>query len=114
REQIQLVAGPADVAAVAVRDPGKVVWLSQTTLGVDETMRTVAALRERFPALADPPSDDICYATSNRQEAVKQIAPESELVLVIGSVNSSNSQRLVRGGGGAGAAAGPAGGGGAG
>src|SRR5262249_2051451 len=94
-EHIQLVDGPADVAAVTVRDPGKVVWLSQTTLGVDETMRTVAALRERFPALADPPSDDICYATSNRQEAVKQIAPECELVLVIGSVNSSNSQRLV-------------------
>src|SRR5262249_18351852 len=113
-DRLGRVGGRADAATVTVRDPDKVVWLSQTTVGVDETMRTVAALRERFPALADPPSDDICYATSNRQEAIKQIAPECELVLVIGSVNSSNSQRLVRGGGGAGAAAGPAGGGGAG
>jgi 4-hydroxy-3-methylbut-2-enyl diphosphate reductase len=72
-----------------------VVWLSQTTLSVDETNETVAALRERFPLLADPPSDDICYATQNRQAAVKRIASESDVVLVVGSRNSSNSVRLV-------------------
>jgi 4-hydroxy-3-methylbut-2-enyl diphosphate reductase len=94
-ERVRLVDGPAAAATVQVRDPDRVVWLSQTTLSVDETLQTVAALRERFPALADPPSDDICYATSNRQLAVKQIAPECELVLVVGSTNSSNSQRLV-------------------
>ncbi len=93
--RIRLVDGPEDAATVQVRDPEKVVWLSQTTLSVDETMRTVVALRERFPALIDPPSDDICYATSNRQQAIKQIAPECELVLVVGSANSSNSLRLV-------------------
>ena len=71
------------------------LWLSQTTLSVDETNETVAALRERFPQLADPPSDDICYATQNRQAAVKQIAAESDLVIVVGSRNSSNSVRLV-------------------
>ena len=94
-ERIQLVDGPAGAATVRVRDPAKVVWLSQTTLSVDETMQTVAALRARFPALADPPSDDICYATQNRQVAVKRIAPECDLVLVVGSANSSNSVRLV-------------------
>ena len=94
-DRVRLVDGPADAARVPVRDPERVVWLSQTTLSVDETMQTVAALRERFPALADPPSDDICYATSNRQAAIKQIAPECDLVLVVGSPNSSNSQRLV-------------------
>jgi 4-hydroxy-3-methylbut-2-en-1-yl diphosphate reductase len=94
-ERVRLVDGPAAAATVQVRDPDRVVWLSQTTLSVDETLQTVAALRERFPALADPPSDDICYATSNRQLAVKQIAPECDLVLVVGSTNSSNSQRLV-------------------
>jgi 4-hydroxy-3-methylbut-2-enyl diphosphate reductase len=78
-----------------VRDPAKVAWLSQTTLSVDETTETVAALRTRFPQLLDPPSDDICYATQNRQVAVKQIAGESDLVIVVGSVNSSNSVRLV-------------------
>ncbi len=78
-----------------VKDPSKVVWLSQTTLSVDETEQTVIALRERFPALLDPPSDDICYATQNRQAAVKVIAAESDLVLVVGSPNSSNSVRLV-------------------
>jgi 4-hydroxy-3-methylbut-2-enyl diphosphate reductase len=80
---------------VQVRDPAKVVWLSQTTLSVDETIETVGALRERFPMLADPPSDDICYATQNRQVAVKRIAPESDVVIVVGSRNSSNSVRLV-------------------
>jgi 4-hydroxy-3-methylbut-2-enyl diphosphate reductase len=72
-----------------------VAWLSQTTLSVDETLQTVAALRERFPMLADPPSDDICYATQNRQSAVKQIATDSDVVIVVGSANSSNSVRLV-------------------
>jgi 4-hydroxy-3-methylbut-2-enyl diphosphate reductase len=94
-ERVHLVEGPAAVAAIEVRDPSKVAWLSQTTLSVDETLETVAALRERFPLLVDPPSDDICYATQNRQVAVKDIAAESDLVLVVGSTNSSNSVRLV-------------------
>ncbi len=94
-EHIQLVETATDVANVTVRDPEKVVWLSQTTLSVDETMETVRALRERFPALQNPPSDDICYATQNRQVAVKAMAPQCDLVLVVGSKNSSNSVRLV-------------------
>jgi len=94
-DNIQLVDGPADVDNVTVRDPEKVVWLSQTTLSVDETMETVRRLRERFPSLQDPPSDDICYATQNRQLAVKQMAPDCDLMLVVGSRNSSNSVRLV-------------------
>ncbi len=94
-DHVHLVGGPDEVAAVHVRDPQKVAWLSQTTLSVDETNVTVAALRERFPALLDPPSDDICYATQNRQVAVKEIAPKADLVLVVGSANSSNSVRLV-------------------
>jgi 4-hydroxy-3-methylbut-2-en-1-yl diphosphate reductase len=94
-EHIHLVDGPADSKAVEVRDPAKVAWLSQTTLSVDETIETVAALRERFPQLLDPPSDDICYATQNRQAAVKQIAAQSDVVIVVGSLNSSNSVRLV-------------------
>ncbi len=93
--QIQLVDGPDAVDSVRVRDPSRVVWLSQTTLSVDETMQTVAALKERFPELTDPPSDDICYATQNRQVAVKAMAADCDLVLVIGSRNSSNSVRLV-------------------
>jgi 4-hydroxy-3-methylbut-2-enyl diphosphate reductase len=93
--RIHLVDGPDGGADVEVRDPGKVAWLSQTTLSVDETIQTVAALRERFPQLIDPPSDDICYATQNRQTAVKQIAKEADLVIVVGSDNSSNSVRLV-------------------
>lgn len=92
---IHLVDGPEEAAAVEVRDPDKVAWLSQTTLSVDETNETVAALRTRFPNLIDPPSDDICYATQNRQVAVKEIAQRAELVLVVGSSNSSNSVRLV-------------------
>jgi len=92
---IQLVDGPAGGATVSVRDPRRVAWLSQTTLSVDETNQTVAALRERFPDLVDPPSDDICYATQNRQAAVKRIAGESDVVIVVGSRNSSNSVRLV-------------------
>jgi 4-hydroxy-3-methylbut-2-en-1-yl diphosphate reductase len=92
---IQIVDSIADVGSVTVRDPDKVVWLSQTTLSVDETMDTVRALRERFPTLQNPPSDDICYATQNRQIAVKAMAPRCDLVLVVGSRNSSNSVRLV-------------------
>jgi 4-hydroxy-3-methylbut-2-enyl diphosphate reductase len=92
---IQLVDGPGGSAGVQVRDPARVAWLSQTTLSVDETNQTVAALRERFPKLLDPPSDDICYATQNRQAAVKQIAAQADVVIVVGSPNSSNSVRLV-------------------
>lgn len=94
-EHIQLVQSPADVANIEVRDPSRVAWLSQTTLSVDETLETVAAIRERFPELLDPPSDDICYATQNRQLAVKEIAQGSDLLIVVGSGNSSNSVRLV-------------------
>jgi 4-hydroxy-3-methylbut-2-en-1-yl diphosphate reductase len=92
---VQLVDRPEDVDRVVVRDPSKVIWLSQTTLSVDETMERVDQLRARFPDLADPPSDDICYATQNRQVAVKAMASECDLVLVVGSRNSSNSKRLV-------------------
>jgi 4-hydroxy-3-methylbut-2-en-1-yl diphosphate reductase len=94
-EHIHLVQGPGDVGSVQVRDPEKVAWLSQTTLSVDETLETVRLLRERFPALLDPPSDDICYATQNRQVAVKEISAGADLVIVVGSTNSSNSVRLV-------------------
>ena len=93
-DHIQVVNGPHEVERVQVRDPEKVVWISQTTLSVDETMETVRLLRERFPALADPPGDDICYATQNRQAAVKEIAPQVDLMIVVGSGNSSNSVRL--------------------
>jgi 4-hydroxy-3-methylbut-2-en-1-yl diphosphate reductase len=94
-EHIQLVDTAEDVDKVVVRDPSKVIWLSQTTLSVDETMVRVNQLKNKFPELQDPPSDDICYATSNRQTAVKTMAPNCDLVLVVGSKNSSNSVRLV-------------------
>ncbi|PTR30361.1 4-hydroxy-3-methylbut-2-enyl diphosphate reductase [Rhodococcus sp. OK519] len=94
-DHVQLVDGPDSVDAIEVRDEDKVIWLSQTTLSVDETMETVKRLREKFPKLQDPPSDDICYATQNRQVAVKAMAPECDLVIVVGSRNSSNSVRLV-------------------
>jgi 4-hydroxy-3-methylbut-2-enyl diphosphate reductase len=94
-DRITLVDSADDVAGIEVRDPSKVAWLSQTTLSVDETMQTVERLREHFPELIDPPSDDICYATQNRQQAVKEIASVADLVLVVGSGNSSNSVRLV-------------------
>ncbi|MYW03114.1 4-hydroxy-3-methylbut-2-enyl diphosphate reductase [Streptomyces sp. SID3343] len=94
-DHIHLVDGPEGVAGVEVRDPSKVAWLSQTTLSVDETIATVEQLRKKLPLLMDPPSDDICYATQNRQVAVKQIAPECDLLIVVGSTNSSNSVRLV-------------------
>ena len=92
---IQLVDGIESIKDIKVRDENKVVWLSQTTLSVDETLATVAELRKKFPNLMDPPSDDICYATQNRQVAIKEIAPLADVVLVVGSTNSSNSVRLV-------------------
>ncbi|WP_283135517.1 4-hydroxy-3-methylbut-2-enyl diphosphate reductase [Rhizohabitans arisaemae] len=94
-DRIHLVDGLAGVNQVQVKDPERVAWLSQTTLSVDETNETVAALKGRFPNLLDPPSDDICYATQNRQVAVKEIAKQAQLVIVVGSDNSSNSVRLV-------------------
>ncbi|MGI8699596.1 MAG: 4-hydroxy-3-methylbut-2-enyl diphosphate reductase [Mycobacteriales bacterium] len=94
-DHVHLVDGPAEAATVVVRDPSRVAYLSQTTLSVDETNATVDALRQRFPLLQGPPSDDICYATQNRQVAVKAIAAAAEMVLVVGSANSSNSVRLV-------------------
>ncbi len=92
---IQVVGTPDEVDNVVVRDPERVVWISQTTLSVDETKQTVDRLRQRFPKLIDPPSDDICYATQNRQVAVKHIAAQVDVMVVVGSANSSNSVRLV-------------------
>jgi 4-hydroxy-3-methylbut-2-enyl diphosphate reductase len=94
-DAITVVNDADEAATVQVEDPSRVIWLSQTTLSVDETLQTVGALRERFPELASPPSDDICYATQNRQDVIKQIAPQCDLVIVVGSTNSSNSVRLV-------------------
>lgn len=94
-ERTTLVNSPADVPNIVVKNPDHLVWLSQTTLSVDETMETVRLLRERFPNLQDPPSDDICYATQNRQVAIKKVAEEADLVIVVGSANSSNTVRLV-------------------
>jgi 4-hydroxy-3-methylbut-2-enyl diphosphate reductase len=92
---VQLIDGIEHIKDVHVKDENKVAWLTQTTLSVDETLATVVALRKRFPNIIDPPSDDICYATQNRQIAIKEIAPRADLVLVVGSQNSSNSVRLV-------------------
>jgi len=94
-EHITLVESPEDAERVEVDPERPVVWLSQTTLSVDETLQTVDRLRERLPQLQSPPSDDICYATQNRQEAVKEIAARCDLLIVVGSGNSSNSVRLV-------------------
>jgi len=94
-ENTTLVNDPEEAMTIAVPQTENLIWLSQTTLSVDETMETVRRLRERFPHLQDPPSDDICYATQNRQVAIKKIAPECDLVIVVGSQNSSNSVRLV-------------------
>jgi 4-hydroxy-3-methylbut-2-enyl diphosphate reductase len=103
-EEVEGTAGEApdkvqivDVAieGVRVRDPKKLIWLSQTTLSVDETMETVVKLREKYPTLQNPPSDDICYATQNRQVAIKKVGADSDLVIVVGSANSSNTVRLV-------------------
>ena len=93
--QTTLVGSPDDVDTIEIPDTDNLVWISQTTLSVDETMETVRRLRERFPQLQDPPSDDICYATQNRQVAIKKVSQDAELVIVVGSANSSNSVRLV-------------------
>jgi 4-hydroxy-3-methylbut-2-enyl diphosphate reductase len=94
-DHIVLIENEADVDTLEVKDPSKVAYISQTTLSVDETQAIIARLRERFPAIVGPRTDDICYATTNRQAAVKQLARQCDLVLVIGSRNSSNSNRLV-------------------
>src|SRR5215213_6725293 len=94
-DHIVLVETEDDVARLEIADPEKVAYISQTTLSVDETRSIIARLREKFPGITGPRTDDICYATTNRQAAVKQMAAECDLVLVIGSQNSSNSQRLV-------------------
>jgi 4-hydroxy-3-methylbut-2-enyl diphosphate reductase len=103
-EEVEGTAGEApdvvqvvdkDIDSVKVRDPKKLIWLSQTTLSVDETMQTVVQLREKFPTLQNPPSNDICYATQNRQVAIKKVGADSDLVIVVGSANSSNTVRLV-------------------
>lgn len=94
-ESTTIVNNPEEARTVQVADPDNLIWLSQTTLSVDEAMEIVEILRERFPNLQDPPSDDICYATTNRQGAIKEIAPQAELVIVVGSANSSNSVRLM-------------------
>jgi 4-hydroxy-3-methylbut-2-enyl diphosphate reductase len=90
-----LVTSPDDVDTIQIPETDELVWISQTTLSVDETMETVRRLRTRFPQLQDPPSDDICYATQNRQVAIKKVAQDADLVIVVGSANSSNSVRLV-------------------
>ena len=92
---VQIVDKDDSIASVKVRDAKKLIWLSQTTLSVDETMQTVVKLREKYPTLQNPPSDDICYATQNRQVAIKKVGAESDLVIVVGSANSSNTVRLV-------------------
>jgi 4-hydroxy-3-methylbut-2-enyl diphosphate reductase len=94
-ESVVIVEGPEDVAALQVPDPEKVAYVTQTTLSVSDAVRTIGALKARFPNIKAPPKDDICYATTNRQSAVTEMAPDADLVLVIGSRNSSNSQRLV-------------------
>jgi len=92
---VQIIDKDDSIAAAKVRDPKKLIWLSQTTLSVDETMETVVKLREKYPTLQNPPSDDICYATQNRQVAIKKVGAASDLVIVVGSANSSNTVRLV-------------------
>ncbi len=94
-DYVQIVDKPESFNKIKVRDPKKLIWLSQTTLSVDETMETVLKLREKHPTLQNPPSDDICYATQNRQVAIKKVGVESDLVIVVGSANSSNTVRLV-------------------
>jgi 4-hydroxy-3-methylbut-2-enyl diphosphate reductase len=94
-EHVILVGSPEEAGAVEVPDPSRVAYLTQTTLSVDETNEVVEILRERFPDIEAPPRDDICYATQNRQEAVKDLASRADVILVIGSDNSSNSNRLV-------------------
>jgi 4-hydroxy-3-methylbut-2-enyl diphosphate reductase len=93
--KVRVVDGLEEARTIIPTPGKKLVWLTQTTLSVDETMQSVAILKDRFPEIANPPSDDICYATQNRQEAIKAIAPQADLVIVVGSTNSSNSVRLV-------------------
>jgi 4-hydroxy-3-methylbut-2-enyl diphosphate reductase len=93
-EGMHLVETPADVERLAVRDPGKIAYVTQTTLSLDDAAEVIAALRRRFPKIAEPKRADICYATQNRQDAVKFMAPQVDLVVVVGSPNSSNSNRL--------------------
>ena len=93
--EVLLVESEADVEAVAVRDPDRLAYITQTTLSVDDTAGVVAALQRRFPNIAGPHKEDICYATTNRQEAVKAIGPLCDALLVVGAPNSSNSKRLV-------------------
>lgn len=93
-ESITLVETPEEVAGLAFPDESKIAYLTQTTLSVEEAARVITALRERFPQIESPPKEDICYATTNRQHAVKQLAAQADLVLVLGSQNSSNSRRL--------------------
>jgi 4-hydroxy-3-methylbut-2-enyl diphosphate reductase len=92
---VQIVDQDESINNVVIKDPSKVIWLSQTTLSVDEAMETVNKLRTKFPTLQNPPSDDICYATQNRQVAIKKVGAISDLVVVVGSANSSNTVRLV-------------------
>ncbi len=94
-DAIQVVSSPKDIPELDIKDPDKLVYLTQTTLGMEDASSIVGALREAFPNIKDPPSDDICYATTNRQTALRAIAPECDLVLVVGSKNSSNSVRLT-------------------
>lgn len=94
-DSITLVENPEDARTLEIKNPEKLIWLSQTTLSVDETLETVDVLKERFPGLQSPPSDDICYATQNRQTAVKAMSEQCDVVIVVGSGNSSNSVRLV-------------------
>ncbi|MEM9578225.1 MAG: 4-hydroxy-3-methylbut-2-enyl diphosphate reductase [Pseudomonadota bacterium] len=92
---VLLVETPEDVAKIDVRDPDQLAYITQTTLSIDDTAEVVAALKERFPAIVGPHKEDICYATTNRQEAVKAMAPNCDAMLVVGAPNSSNSKRLV-------------------
>ena len=94
-DNVHVIDTADEISNIKLREGKKLIWLSQTTLSVDETIKTVRALKEKFPEIVDPPSDDICYATQNRQTAIKEIAPSADLVLVVGSINSSNSVRLV-------------------
>ena len=94
-DNVHVIDTADEISNIKLREGKKLIWLSQTTLSVDETIKTVRALKEKFPEIVDPPSDDICYATQNRQTAIKEIAPNADLVLVVGSINSSNSVRLV-------------------
>jgi 4-hydroxy-3-methylbut-2-enyl diphosphate reductase len=93
--EVLLVETETDVATVEVRDPSKLAFVTQTTLSVDDTKGIVAALNSRFPTIVGPHKEDICYATTNRQEAVKEVAPKVDAMLVVGAPNSSNSKRLV-------------------